>query len=89
MAKEADLIVRILSDANCSDKMYEALTEELEKDPVAFYKNFVEPRSGKIDLAAAGDLVSKLTIIQEVARMDRTTAPPPLKGVDVKDKTDK
>ena len=84
--QDADVMVRLLADEANRDLLYNALQESLKADPAAFYKNFVLPRSSKMREAVADNIVSRLTITQEVARMNRTTAPPPPEETDATNK---
>ncbi len=72
MAK-ADVLLQVVDDEECNKLLVDALRAELKKGPVKFYKNFVEPRSGKMKEPVEG--VVRLTVDMEVARMNETTAP--------------
>ena len=86
MDKESDVMVRVLQDEKSSDKLFDALKDALEKDPIAFYKDFVIPRSNKMPAVVGDSLVTTMTVTQEVARMNRTTAPSPPEETDATNK---
>ena len=70
---DKDVLVQVVEDEECNKLLVEALRTELKKGPVEFYKNFVEPRSGKMKEPVAG--IVNMTVVQEVARMHEATAP--------------
>ncbi len=72
---DIDVLVRILQDDDCNKKLFEALRDRLQADPVAFYRDFVIPRSGKMIGTVAENIFAKLTITQEVSDMNKRTSP--------------
>lgn len=70
---DKDVLVQVVEDEECNALLVEALRTELKKGPVAFYTNFVAPRSGKMKEPVAG--IVNMTVVQEVADMHQATAP--------------
>ncbi len=75
-----DVLIAVIEDEECNRLLVDALRTELKKAPVEFYKNFVEPRSGKMQEPVGGVVV--LTIKEEIESMEKATAPEKPKDAD-------
>lgn len=71
---DVDVLLKILQDEECNSKLFEELKAKLLDNAVLFYANFVEPRFGKL-AGAAPEVFARLTLVQEVQKMNDSTAP--------------